>query len=57
MVIKWEEFCLTITAELDEAFKNQKSPKQALDEATRKATQFVQENNSTRLTRHLLKDK
>jgi ABC-type glycerol-3-phosphate transport system substrate-binding protein len=31
--------------------------KQALDEAARKATQFVQENGSTRLTRHLLKDK
>ena len=26
-------------------------------EAARKATQFVQENGSTRLTRHLLKDK
>jgi ABC-type glycerol-3-phosphate transport system substrate-binding protein len=57
VVIKWEEFALTITEELDAAFKNQKPPKQALDEAARKATQFVQENNSTRLTKHLLKDK
>jgi multiple sugar transport system substrate-binding protein len=57
VVIKWEDFCLTITQEMDAAFKNQKSPKQALDEAARKATQFVQENGSTRLTRHLLKDK
>ncbi len=57
VVIKWEDFTLTITQELDAAFKNQKSPKQALDEAARKATQFIQENNSTRLTKHLLKDK
>ena len=42
---------------MDAAFKNQKSPKQALDEAARKATRFIQENGSTRLTRHLLKDK
>jgi ABC-type glycerol-3-phosphate transport system substrate-binding protein len=57
VVIKWEDFCLTITEEMDAAFKNQKSPKQALDEAARKATRFIQENGSTRLTRHLLKDK
>jgi ABC-type glycerol-3-phosphate transport system substrate-binding protein len=57
VVIKWEEFALTITEELDAAFKNQKTPKQALDDAARRATQFVQENGSTRLTRHLLKDK
>jgi ABC-type glycerol-3-phosphate transport system substrate-binding protein len=57
VVIKWEEFALTITEELDAAFKNLKSPKQALDDAARRATQFVQENGSTRLTRHLLKDK
>ena len=33
VVIKWEEFALTITEELDAAFKNQKTPKQALDDA------------------------
>jgi ABC-type glycerol-3-phosphate transport system substrate-binding protein len=57
VVIKWEEFCLTITEQLDLAFKNQKTAKQALDDAARRATQFVQENNATRMTKHLLKDK
>src|SRR6266542_642710 len=57
VVTKWEDFTLTITEQLDLAFKNQKTPKQALDDAARRATQFVQENNSTRLTKHLLKDK
>jgi ABC-type glycerol-3-phosphate transport system substrate-binding protein len=57
VVIKWEEFALTITEELDAAFKNQKTPKQALDDAARRATQFVQEHDNTRLTKHLLKDK
>jgi ABC-type glycerol-3-phosphate transport system substrate-binding protein len=57
VVIKWEDFCNTITEELDAAFKNQKTPKQALDDAARRATQFIQENNSTRMTKGLLKDK
>ena len=56
-VIRWEDFTLTITEELDAAFKNQKTPKQALDDAARKATQFLQENNSARMTKSLLKDK
>lgn len=57
LVIRWEDFCLAITSELDAAFKNQKSPKAALDAAAQQATRFIQENNSTRLTKHLLKDK
>jgi ABC-type glycerol-3-phosphate transport system substrate-binding protein len=57
VVIRWEDFTLTITEELDAAFKNQKSAKQALDDAARKATQFLQENNSARMTKSLLKDK
>ena len=57
VVIRWEDFTLTITEELDAAFKNQKTPKQALDDAARKATQFLQENNSARMTKSLLKDK
>jgi multiple sugar transport system substrate-binding protein len=47
VVITWEEFTLTITQELDAAFKNEKSPKQALDEAVRKATQFVSYKRTT----------
>jgi hypothetical protein len=50
-VTRWEYFTLTITEELDVAFKNLKTPKQALDDAARKATQFLQENNSTRMTK------
>jgi ABC-type glycerol-3-phosphate transport system substrate-binding protein len=57
VVTKWEDFSLTITEQLDAAFKNHKTPKQALDEAARRATRFVQEHHNTRLTKHLLKDK
>lgn len=57
VVIKWEDFTLTITQELDAALKNEKTPKQALDDAARRATQFIQENDSTRLTKNLITGK